>query len=192
LEPAVEKLKARFTEIEKVDFFKTSAKHDTLVLWQKLERLREPKGVAAPRVKREDFQRRTWLTRPRPEVDRVGSAWLIRTFIDPEAKFVFAAKSDAVQKAVPYDMLDVDFGHHGDDCTFETLIKRFRLDDKALNRIAEMVHQADLEDGKFSAHEAEGLHCVFKGLAQLKWSDEDILAHGFVCFDALYASARLS
>jgi hypothetical protein len=186
----VEKLRARETEIQKVDFFESPAKHDTLVLWQKLERLSGPKGKTAPRVRRADFQGRTWLTRPRPEVDRVGSAWLIKRFIDPKAKFVFAPKVADVPAAIPYDMLDVDFSHHGDDCTFETLLKRFGLEDRALKEIAGMVHQADLQDGKFAAVEAEGIHRVLRGLAKLGWPDEKILQHGFVCFDALYATVK--
>jgi len=187
---ASEKLRTRYAEIQKVDFFEAPAKHDTLVLWQKLERLSGPRGKIAPRVRSADFQGRTWLTRPRPEVDRVASAWLIKTFIDPKAKFVFAPSTASIPDAVPYDMLDVDFSHHGEDCTFETLLKRFALEEKALKQIAEMVHQADLQDGKFAAVEAEGLHRVLRGLTRLGWSDEKILQHGFVCFDALYASVK--
>jgi len=185
-----EKLRIRYAEIQRVDFFEAPAKHDTLVLWQKLERLSGPKSTAVPRVRRAEFQGRTWLTRPHPEVDRVASAWLIRRFIDPTAKFVFAAKPGAVPSAVPYDMLDVDFSHHGDDCTFETLLKRFGVEDKALKAMAEMVHQADLQDGKFAAVEAEGLHRMFRGLAKLGWSDDKILQHGFISFDALYATLK--
>ncbi|HTL69345.1 MAG TPA: chromate resistance protein ChrB domain-containing protein [Lacunisphaera sp.] len=187
-----EKLRARFAEIQKIDFFDAPAKHDTLVLWRKLDRLSGPAHAPAPRVRRADYQGRTWLTRPRPEVDRVASAWLIKTFIDPRAKFVFAAKPGAGPAAIPYDMLEGEFTHQGDDCTFETLLKRFGLADRTLQRLAEMVHHADLEDGKFPAAEAEGLHQVFRGLARLGWSDERILAHGFTCFDALYAAVKAS
>lgn len=187
---AAEKLRARFAEIQKIDYFDTAAKHDTLVLWQKLDRLSRPKRRTVPPVRRADYCGRTWLTRPRPEIDRVASAWLIRTFIDPKAKFVFASKAAEFPGAVPYDMLDVEFTHDGDNCTFETLIMRFALENKALKRIAEMVHQADLEDGKFAASEAEGIHCVLKGLARLEWPDQRILQHGFVCFDALYAEVK--
>ena len=184
--PSLEKLRARFAGIEQVDFFGAPAKHDTLVLLQKLERLDQSESVPVARVRRSEFQGRTWLTRPKPEVDRVASAWLIRRFIDPKAKFVFATKAAAFPEAVPYDMLDVDFTHHGDDCTFEILLKRFALEEKALKRIAEMVHQADLQDGKFAAVEAAGIHQVLRGLAKLGWSDEKILEHGFTTFDALY------
>jgi hypothetical protein len=141
-------------------------------------------------VRRADFQGRTWLTRSRPEIDRVASAWLIKTFIDPKAKFVFAPKPDAYPDAVPYDMLTGEFTHHGEDCTFETLCKRFALKDRPLQKISEMVHQADLEDGKFTATGAEGIHLVLQGLAQLGWPDDKILQHGFISFDALYAAVK--
>jgi hypothetical protein len=187
---ASEKLQARFAEIQKIDFFDAPSKHDTLVLWQKLERLNKPKLKAVPPARRSEYQGRAWLTRPRPEVDRVASAWLIKTFIDPKAKFVFAATHVSFPDAVAYDMLDAEFTHSGDDCTFETLIKRFELKDKSLKKISEMVHQADLEDGKFAAVEAEGIHSVLRGLARLEWPDDKILQHGFICFDALYAEVK--
>jgi len=167
LAASAEKLRARFAEVQKNRFFEAPAKHDTLVLWQKLERLSEPKLIAVPPARRSDFHGRTWLTRPRPEVDRVASAWLIKTFIDPKAKFIFAPAHAAFPDAVAYDMLDAEFTHSGDDCTFETLIKRFELKDKSLKEISEMVHQADLQDGKFAAAQAEGIHCVLRGLARL-------------------------
>jgi len=84
----------------------------------------------------------------------LGSAWLIRKFIDPRATFVFAAKPDAHPDAIPYEMMDVEFTHHGDDCTFETLLKRFAIADAAARRIGEMIHDADLEDGKFQRRSA--------------------------------------
>jgi len=136
------------------------------------------------------YQRRVWLTRPHPEIDRVGSAWLIRKFIDPHAKFVFAPKPDAYPDAVPYDMMNVEFTHHGDACTFETLLKRFAITDSAVRRIGEMIHDADLEDGKFQRPECCGLDLLCKGWARLGLSDADILDKGFACFDALHASLR--
>jgi hypothetical protein len=78
---------------------------------------------------------RTWLTRPRPEIDRVGSAWLIRKFIDPKASFVFGTDPAKYRNAIPYDMFEVEFSHHGEDCTFETLLKRFGIADKAIQKL---------------------------------------------------------
>jgi hypothetical protein len=129
-----------------------------------------------------------WVTRPSPEIDRVGSAWLIRTFIDPRAAFVFAREAREHSDAVPYDMTDGEFTHHGEDCTFETLLKRFAIADAAAVRIGQMIHDADLEDGKFHRPECTGLDLVFKGWARQGLADAEILEKGFACFDALHAA----
>ena len=139
---------------------------------------------------RSKFVNKTWLTRPRPEIDRVGSAWLIRKFIDPKARFVFAANPSHHPDVVPYDMFDVELTHHGEDCTFETLVKRFGIGDKTVQQIAEMVHDADLEDAKFQRNECLGIDRIFKGWARLGLKDEEILAKGFECLEALYASFK--
>ena len=136
------------------------------------------------------FLGRMWLTRPRPEIDRVGSAWLIRRFIDPNARFVFASDPKKHPEALPYDMAEVEFSHHGDDCTFETLVKRFALDDPAVRQIAEMVHAADIDDGKYARTEAIGIDRVLKGWGRLGLSDEALLEKGGECFDALYEFLR--
>lgn len=85
-------------------------------------------------------------------------------------------------------MLDVEFTHQGEDCTFETLLQRFDIRDRAARQIGEMIHDADLEDGKFQRREAFGLDRVFKGWARLGCTDEEILSKGFACFDALQAA----
>src|SRR5260370_3053833 len=95
-----------------------------------------------------EYREKTWLTRPRPEIDRVGSAWLISKFIDPKAKFVFAPTAQAVPEAIPFDMLDAEFSHHGNCCTFETLIRRFAVSAKCLVKIAATIHHTDLDHGE--------------------------------------------
>ncbi len=97
------------------------------------------------------------MTRPRPHIDRIASAWLIKRFCDPEATFAFADAADAARKGIPFDVLGADFGHHGEDCTFETLVKRFGIKDRRVKHIAEIVHEADLHDGKFTRNEAIGV-----------------------------------
>jgi hypothetical protein len=133
------------------------------------------------------YREKTWLTRPRPEIDRVGSAWLISKFIDPKATFVFAPTAQAVPEAIPFDMLDAEFSHHGNCCTFETLTKRFAILDKAVAKIGEMIHDADLDDARFQRVECVGIDRVLKGWAKEGLPDEQILRRGFECFDALYA-----
>jgi hypothetical protein len=155
-----------------------------------LEETGSGKQIGGAKLDKRKYAGRTWLTRPRPEIDRVGSAWLIRRFIDPKARFIFSGDAKKFPEAIPYDMVDVEFTHHSDDCTFETLIKRFALDDKALRAIAEMIHDADLEDGKFQRSECVGIDRVLKGWARLGLSDEQLLEKGGECFDALYEQLR--
>jgi hypothetical protein len=182
------KLRRRFHEIKEVDYFGSPAADDTEMVLQRLEKILAPKsqGVAKPRLEVKDFRGKTWLTRPRPGIDRAGSAWLIRRFIDPRAKFVFASEPGKYPRALAFDMADVEFSHHGEDCTFETLMKRFGIVDKVAAKIAEMVHDADLEDGKFQRHECIGLNAALSGWARTKMSDLELLAKGIECFEGLY------
>jgi hypothetical protein len=185
----LEKLRKRFEEIRATDFF-DSPKASEL---QDLLESAAPYGDGTAKLTKlavREFANRTWLTRPRPEIDRVSSAWLIRRFIDPKARFVFAADVRKHPKAIPFDMVEGEFTHHGDDCTFETLVKRFGISDAAVRKIAEMVHDADLEDGKYGRCECVGLHQVLKGWALLAATDDEILVRGGEALDALYASLR--
>ncbi|MBV6500442.1 MAG: Protein ChrB [Prosthecobacter sp.] len=180
----LEKWSARFQAVRRVDYFDCAA---AARVEEALRRLSGAGDARRPVVLRtRDYQGRVWLTRPRPEVDRVGSAWLIRRFIDAQATFVFASDAAANPEALPYDMVGVEFGHHGDDCTFETLIKRFTLDEPGLKKIAAIIHDADLGDGRHGTQEGAGLLAIFRGWAQMGWTDHDILARGFECFDALH------
>ena len=88
--------------------------------------------------------------------------------------------------ALPFDMADVEFSHHGDDCTFETFTKRFGIRDNAVQKIAEMVHDADLEDGKFQRPECIGINAALSGWARTRISDAELLAKGIECFEGLY------
>ena len=189
LMPELEKLRRQFEELRSLDFFDCPRAHDVAMLIERATALPEKKrkGKTDPVLSTRRYAGKTWLTRPQPAIDRVGSAWLIRHFIDPKASFVFAKDPAAFAGAIPYDMTGVEFTHHGEDCTFETLLKRFDLKEKALKRLGEMIHDADLEDGKFQTVEAFGLDRVFKGWAKLGLTDEEILTRGFPCFDALHA-----
>jgi hypothetical protein len=186
----LEKLTAQFEEIRRVDFFDCPRAQDAQMLLQRAAGLRAARGKASARLSSKKFQGRTWLTRPRPQIDRVGSAWLIKRFIDPQARFIFGTEPARHQDAIPYDMFEVEFSHHGEDCTFETLVKRFGLADKALLKIAEMVHDTDLEDGKFQTTECIGIDRMLKGWAKSGLSDDELLARGGECFEALYHSLR--
>jgi len=180
------RLTRQFRDLRAIDFFNSQRGQEIEMQLQKLERHRAAKGEPV-KIHPADYRGRTWLTRPRPEIDRVGSAWLIRKFVDPKARFAFASKIPPRSNAVPFDMLDAEFSHVGDDCTFETLAKRFGIRDKAVRKIAEMIHDADLEDEKFQRLECIGIDRILKGWAKEGLADEEILRRGFECFDALYA-----
>jgi len=131
---------------------------------------------------------RRWVTRPRPHVDRIASAWLIKRFIDPEAVFAFAPPSDFPKDAIPFDAPGVELSHQGEDCTFETLVKRAQLRDRRLGRLAELVHEADLRDGKYPHEEARGIDVAIRALLAASPDDDQVLAQGMTLFEGLYAT----
>ncbi len=131
-----------------------------------------------------------WATRNGVHIDRAACAWLIRRSVDPQAQFVFVRDPTEVPAdATPFDMRGVDLTHHGDDCTFETILRRYDLVDPVLWRIAEAVHEADLEDERFEAPEARGLDVVLRGLSMV-CSDDAVLDLTGPMFDGLYEYFR--
>lgn len=133
-----------------------------------------------------------WSTRAGIHIDRASSAWLIKRFIDPEATFSYVTDIDDVPAdSTPFDMRGVLYGHHGADCTFETLLRRHDLMDPVLWRIAAIVHEADLEDDAYDAPEAPGLDAVLRGLSMTQ-DDDSVLAISSPIFDGLYDYYRRS
>ena len=185
-ENKLHRFRKQFREIKQTDFFNSPKAQGVEMLLRKLEGAQSP-SKPQRNMEPKNFRSRTWLTRPRPEIDRVGSAWLIRRFIDPKAKFVFASKRPPNRRVVTFDMLDGDFSHVGDNCTFETLLGRFGINDNVARKIGEMIHDADLVDDKFERSECIGIDRVLKGWAKEGVPDQEILRRGFECFDALYA-----
>jgi hypothetical protein len=186
----LEKLRKTFRGIREIDFFDAPKAHVAESLLDRLASATRYKTPAAARLNPAQFQGRIWVTRPRPEIDRVACAWLIRRFIDRKATFKFAPHADSGPGAIPFDYAHGEFSHHGEDCTFETLLARFGLADKALRKIGEMVHDADLEDEKFQRPECIGLDRILKGWAKRGVEDEEILSRGAACLDGLYAFLR--
>ncbi|MBM3489120.1 MAG: chromate resistance protein [Alphaproteobacteria bacterium] len=133
-----------------------------------------------------------WVTRRDVRVDRIASAWLIRRFIDPEARFKFVVARGYRPKRheCRFDMFEAEFTHEGDRCTFEVLLGRTGMEDAALSGIAEIVHDLDLKDGKFGRDEAAGLERLIDGLCLTNDDDEARLAQGNALFDGLYAALR--
>lgn len=118
----------------------------------------------------------------------MSSAWLIRRFIDAEAKFAFAEKAEERGEAVPFDMFGVLFSHEGGSCTFETLVKRFGIVNPALERIGQIVHNLDLREDRFDVPEQAAVGRMVEGLRQMYAEDSKLLEQGMQFFEALYRS----
>jgi hypothetical protein len=192
---AVARLRKRFATVVRIDFFGTRNRAEASETLDEIEaRLRPPAEQTAPRVQSLEAERprgRTWVTREGIFVDRIASAWLIRRFIDPDARFKFVAPQGYRPKPgqLRFDMFEAEYTHEGDRCTFETLLRRFDLSDPALTAIAEIVHDIDLSDGKFGREEAAGIERVLAGIAASSSDDEARLQRGAALFDDLYALA---
>lgn len=181
-----QKFRHRLGEITALDFFGCPLRRDAERLLGELEGRLQGAGVRRKTRNLQTYRGRVWMTRPRPEVDRVASAWLIRRFIDPKAKFVFSADPLAHTGAIRFDMFEGEFTHEGENCTFETLLHRFDLREARLRALSEMVHNADLEDDKFKRSEGFAVQAILQGWARMGWSDAEILRKGFDLFDSLY------
>ncbi len=133
-----------------------------------------------------------WVTRAGVHVDRIASAWLIRRFIDPEARFKFVPPKGYVPAPgeLRFDMFEAEFTHEGDNCTFEVLLARSGLSDPALAAIAEIVHDIDLKDSKFSREEASGIARLVGGIAATTEDDTRRIERGSVMLDDLYQYFR--
>lgn len=177
-----------------MDFFGGAGRERVVTLLAGLEaaslpaakgRVRPPAGEPADAAR---YHGRLWVTRPRPAVDRMASAWLIRRFIDRTARFAFITDVKMAGEGLPFDMFGAGFGHEGDRCTFETLAARFAIGDPAVARIAEIVHDLDLKDAKFGAPEAATLGLAIDGLQLSTVDDSVLLEQGMTLFEALYRS----
>jgi hypothetical protein len=149
----------------------------------------EPADAAPPnRLDLSELSGRTWVTRRGVHVDRIACAWLIRRFLDPEARFAFVApRGYRVQPGeIRFDMYDAEFTHEGDRCTFEVLLDEAGIKDAALRAVAEIVHDIDLKDAKFGRPEAPGVALLLEGIARADRDDEVRLARGGQIFEDLY------
>jgi len=178
--------------IRDVDFFGATGGAEVRRLEEVVAmRTRRPEPVRRedrPTLDLTKLKGRRWVTRPRPHIDRIASAWLIKRFIDPDAQFVFAPPAEFPPDAIPFDAPGVELSHQGEDCTFETLLKRARLRDRRLIRLAEVVHEADLRDGKYPREEARGIDVAVRALLAASADDHQVLAQGMALFEGLYAT----
>src|SRR5215470_1985747 len=178
--------------VRDVDFFDAPGGAEVRRLEEAIAmRTRRPEAVRREERPTLDLSRlrgRRWVTRPRPHIDRVASAWLIKRFIDPDAEFTFASPAEFPKDAIPFDAPGVELSHQGEDCTFETLVKQARLRDRRLIRLAEVVHEADLRDGKYPHEEARGIDVAVRALLAASPDDHQVLAQGMALFEGLYAT----
>jgi hypothetical protein len=187
------RLRRRLGEIEAIDFFGAPGREIAEGLVARLEARMKTETEASspekPTMHPEEVQGRTWVTRTGIKVDRMASAWLIRKFIDPGARFKFVpAKGYLPQKGeLRFDMFEAEFTHEGDLCTFEVLVRRFGLAHPGLRHLAEIVHDIDVKDAKYGRDEAPGIGQLVTGIAAAHPEDEDRLARGAALFDDLYA-----
>lgn len=183
----IARLERRLRDITALDHFGAGGRKTAEAAMAKL------KTQSNTRTKRERPRTRrgaTWITRPDVHVDRIASAWLIKRFIDPKARFVFG---DARDGAVSFDMFEGDYTHEGDRCTFETLLQRFGLEhDGALRAIAEMVHDVDVKDGKFGRDETPGFERLIAGIVKRHARDEARIERGTELLNDLYESIQPS
>jgi hypothetical protein len=182
----VSRLRTRFNEIAEVDFFESPLQKRVQELLTQAEKPAASLEKTA-KINAREYVGRVWVTRPRPGIDRSASAWLIRRFIDKKARFTFAVEEDVPPAAIPFDMFHGGFGHCGDDCTFETLQKTFRIRDRKVAVIAQIIHDADLLDGKFGRKEGFGIDAVLNGWAKQRLADQEILQRGIQLVEALYS-----
>ncbi len=199
-----EKIQAEFQTVQQRDFFQSTRGREVATqigaLKKQLEELtavekgqKGPALTALPNGRRiSNFSGLTWLTRKRPFVDRMASAWLIRRFIDPKATFAFKDEielKDLIgETVVSYDVRNGDFTHIDDLCTFEVLVKSFDLADKGLDSLSRIVHDIDIKDGKFATSEAHVIEMIIKGIRNRALADCETLEQGIAVFEALYLS----
>jgi hypothetical protein len=183
------RLRRRFLEIVEIDFFQSALRARIEKLLTQADEPAAEKPGRNQKRKASEYLNRRWMTRPRPGIDRVSSAWLIRRFIDAKARFAFGDEPSVQPDAIPFDMFCPEgFGHRGEDCTFETLCKQFSVRDGRVKRIAQIIHDADLGDEKFGRTEGEGLDKVLIGWAKQDLPDEDLLKRGMELIEGLYES----
>ncbi|MBI4964472.1 MAG: chromate resistance protein [Desulfomonile tiedjei] len=199
LEAALTRLNKRFSVVVNLDFFGAPGRESALTLLEKIEsRLAEARNRTDTGTKAVDtsdvtqFRGRTWVTRKGVYVDRIACAWLIRRFIDPDASFRFVSERGYRPKTgeLRFDTFEGEFTHEGDLCSFEVLVQRFAVNDKALAEIGKIVHDLDLKETKFRKPETAGILALLDGIVASRKPDDARLDRGSTLFDDLYEYFR--
>jgi hypothetical protein len=197
-ETELDRLHAELERVIANDFFQAKGRGPAIDAYHRCQKLMNTSQAPAAKASQssekggvlatKDYQGRRWMTRRNIHIDRLASAWLIKQFIDKRPRFYFVADGETVESAIPFDMFGAEFTHHGEDCTFETMLKRFGLDDvRGLRELSEIVHDVDLKDDKFHRLEAMGLNAIINGLSETLPDDRKRLAQASLIFDGLFA-----
>jgi hypothetical protein len=184
------RLRQRLEEVKRVDFFNAAGREGAERAIASAEHQGSAEsGSSSP----ERIRGATWVTRTGVKVDRMASGWLIRRFIDPQARFRFTAGKGSARSSgeLRFDMFQGEFTHEGDRCTFEVLLERFQLPDPALQAIGEIVHDIDCKDEKFGRAETAGIAAIVSGIVRAHAEDAERMQQGAVVFEGLYAELRL-
>ena len=188
----LDRLTRRLAETVALDHFDAPGRPDAEAALDALSRRLASAGSQAMTPPDAALRGRTWVTRTGVYVDRIASAWLIRQFIDPDARFRFVAPNAYRPEPgeVRFDMFEGEFTHEGDLCTFETLCRHYKLQDTALTAIGEIVHDIDVKDDKFDRPETAGIRMVLDGIARSHADDAIRLQRGAAILDDLYGQFR--
>jgi hypothetical protein len=179
----------RLHELAATDFFSAGGRQSVLEMIELLRSRSEPAPLEGAPASRSKTTGKTWVTRTGVHIDRIASAWLIRRFIDTDASFKFVAAKGYVPLPgeLRFDMFEAEYSHEGDRCTFETLMVRFAIEVPGLRELAEIIHDIDLKDSKFSRPETVGLAACILGICKLNSDDELRIAQGSTLLDGLLA-----
>jgi hypothetical protein len=191
VEPGLVRLKKRLGQIVEIDFFESPLRARIEQVVRQLESASSRAATKIEKKNPKDYAGKTWITRPKPGIDRVSSAWLIVRYIDAKAKFVFDSDPQKHAGAIPFDMFHgAGFGHVDNDCTFETLMKSFGIRDSRLAFVAQAIHDADLADERFGRAEALGIDRILDGWNSQGMSNEEVLQRGMEMIEGLYNGIR--
>ena len=185
------RLRRRLTQVAAIDFFESPGRLavEALLAVAELRAKAAPLPSQTPTALRlAEFRGRTWVTRQGVKVDRIACAWLIGRFIDPEARFKFVAPKGYVPAAgeLRFDMFEAEFTHVGNLCSFEVLMQRTGQQDRALQTIAEIVHDIDIKDDRYQRPETAGVASMVAGIALSSADDDERLARASAALDQLY------
>ena len=189
IQTALQKFQKQQADISRIDYFQCP---QGIALASQLNRIKQrlsPGNTDVLQIAtavRAQYKEKTWVTRPRPHVDRLGCAWLIRRYLNQAAAIRYSHEPEVGE--VAFDMDGAEFSHQGNLCTFEVMLRAFQLDDPALLLLAEIVHEIDLRDAHYARPETTGIDSILSGWLLAGVPDDDLEARGIALFEGLYAA----